>query len=301
MATSTRRRGGKTTKRRSSDAKIAAAKKRDAELTERVDALLNDRDAANRLTAVLGDTPGIMRFSLRNQLLLVTEADSRGMKLTAVATYNQWATAGRQVRNGEHGFTIVRPVGRKGEEVSDDETAADRADRDNDEDQPTKFRGMRVFDVSQTDDMFDDTERVETDEDSGERYVRVDQRWNTTGTIVTEAEAHTARAAQDEQAARGPGRLLESLREAAESNGYTVNTGAASVDTDSKTMTLPAELTPDTIAPVIEVARTLAIGRVRAREARKAAAEDGTTPAGPQRPSVAVSHEGGDVETFSVI
>ncbi|WP_344890345.1 ArdC family protein [Actinomadura meridiana] len=261
MAASTRRR--------------EAAQKRDTELHASATALLDDVEASTRLAALLGHAPTLMRFSIRNQLLLQTQADEAGIALSDVATYKQWRQVGRQVRKGETGMWIIRPSSRKSEAKDGDASTgrdeqAEDAGRNEETGKPVGFRGMVVFDISQTDDVFDDADQVTVDPETGERSVRVGP------VVLSEADANDAKVAREARPT-GPAALLGGLRDAAEAAGYDVSTGdVAEIDVDARLLTLPGELTPDTIAPVIDAARRLAASQSKTRKAARtpSAAED---------------------------
>lgn len=146
MATTTK------TRRPASKARREAARARDAELAAKAAAALADPQIGERIAALV-TTPGILRYSLRNQALLLSQADERGMTLTDVDTYRGWKARGRQVRAGEHGLKINRPVGR---EQADEETGQAAAEEASDEGaEKVRFRTMTVFDISQTDGVED--------------------------------------------------------------------------------------------------------------------------------------------------
>ena len=49
-------------------------------------------------------------YSLGNQLLALVQAAERGIALGPIASYNRWRELGRQVRRGEKGIVLCRPV-----------------------------------------------------------------------------------------------------------------------------------------------------------------------------------------------
>jgi antirestriction protein ArdC len=95
------------------------------------------------------------RYSARNMLLLLIQAEERGIEITRVAGYRAWQTFGRQVRRGEKSYEVLAPIRHR---LSFDE-AAERAAAgepayDADGRPIMLVRGFRiehVFDVSQTD------------------------------------------------------------------------------------------------------------------------------------------------------
>lgn len=80
-------------------------------------------------------------YSLANWLLLWSQAEQRGSKVTRPAGYRAWQKLGRQVRKGETGYRILAPVTRR---VTSEEEGTD-------ERMVVGFRVVTVFDVSQTD------------------------------------------------------------------------------------------------------------------------------------------------------
>lgn len=80
-------------------------------------------------------------YSLGNWLLLWSQAEQRGSKVTRPAGYRAWQKLGRQVRKGETGYRILAPVTRR--ITSEDEGTDERM--------VVGFRVVTVFDVSQTD------------------------------------------------------------------------------------------------------------------------------------------------------
>ena len=56
-------------------------------------------------------------LSLHNTLLVYLQSNGRAPSI--VGGYKQWKTAGRQVKRGEHGYTIWFPVGNKNEDTGD--------------------------------------------------------------------------------------------------------------------------------------------------------------------------------------
>ena len=103
----------------------------------------------------------VMRYSLRNVLTLLHQANERGMTLTDVDTYKGWQARGRQVRRGENALRIRRPIGRENDDAEDSQT---NDDVDADEATPSRkaFRMAPRFDISQTDAGTHDDEDDET-------------------------------------------------------------------------------------------------------------------------------------------
>jgi hypothetical protein len=124
----------------------------DARLLDAAAAAMADPDLITRRMrqAVTGMSARILSYSLRNQMLLMEQAEQRGVALHDVDTFKGWQARGRQVRKGERGLRIVRPVG------LDDDTDQDTdPGRDDNPDAQirVRFRFMAVFDVSQTDEV----------------------------------------------------------------------------------------------------------------------------------------------------
>jgi hypothetical protein len=141
-------RAGRSGRRRYTEQERAARAREDARLMDDAQAHLADPDlVASRAEQVLGMSPRILGYSIANQMLLFDQAEERGIPLRDVDTVRGWNRRGRQVRRGERGLRIVRPVGKEDEP----DTEPDRDHSDGDEQQPrTRFRFMSVFDISQT-------------------------------------------------------------------------------------------------------------------------------------------------------
>jgi len=84
-------------------------------------------------------------YSLRNQVLLVQQAEERGLSLRQVATYREWRDLGRAVRQGERGLRIV---GYRGAE--DAAETAEGGPADSGSEPRNRFRMMAVFPIDQT-------------------------------------------------------------------------------------------------------------------------------------------------------
>jgi hypothetical protein len=93
-------------------------------------------------------------------MLLLGQAEERGMSLRDVDTFQGWRQRGRQVRRGEQGLRLVRPVGLDNHEDTDAEPDHDEpkrsTDTEHDEAPRVRFRFMAVFDISQTDEVTDE-------------------------------------------------------------------------------------------------------------------------------------------------
>jgi hypothetical protein len=188
-------------------------------------AMLEDPRFGERIAALV-DTPRMLTYSLRNQALLLAQADARGMKLTDVDTYLGWKHRGRQVREGEHGLKIVKPLPARHDQAGEADQAAHGAAEENEE---VFFRTTTRFDVSQTDEL-DDNHISEDHPGIGEHG--------------NEPTAPTTPDAEPEAAPEAV--LVASLREQAERVGYLVVVLSASaaqaasvtVDEQAKTITV---------------------------------------------------------------
>ena len=159
----------RTTSRKTTGRKVGRAAHTPEQRAERarLDGQLLDRAAgtiaaggegvARFVRAALGGmSPRILGYSLRNQILLLEQAEERGIELRDVDTYRGWRRRGRGVRRGETGLRIIRPVGAIGDEAEgnrEDEGNAGADTRDGEEQGAPRvhYRMMVVFDVSQTD------------------------------------------------------------------------------------------------------------------------------------------------------
>lgn len=148
----------------------AEAARRDAALLDgAAQTLATDRDSVADFTrrAVGGMSPRILGYSLRNQVLLMTQAAARGIDLRDVDTFRGWQRRGRSVRRGEHGLRIIRPVGV--DDTNDEPTDGGDPDHGATDDEGraprVRFRMTTVFDVSQTDTASPAADR---DTDAGE-------------------------------------------------------------------------------------------------------------------------------------
>lgn len=221
----------------------AAAAARDAHAEQLADALCADPAAFGARVAGLLPAGGskLLSYSLRNQALLIAQAEDRAMPLREVDTLRGWRERGRSVRKGEHGLRIVRPVGREGEPAGDEtaetittaqpatltENGADSAAAER-----VRFRFMSVFELSQTEGIED-------------------------------FEGETRTVADDPAAL-----LFAALKAQAERAGYEVtewpgdepHTDPVSVCSDSRTISVYADGTPhaETLAQLAAAVTTLA-------------------------------------------
>lgn len=143
-----------------SDEEKEAFRAADAALKEAADALLADPVAVtDMVTSMLAgiNSARVLRFSLRNQAILLKQAQERGMVLLDVRSAQDWAMVGRSVRYGEVGFRVVRPAGTEVDDTGDTDatSTAEQPKPTPDGEQPkekTLFRmtGRKFFDLSQT-------------------------------------------------------------------------------------------------------------------------------------------------------
>ncbi|MDS0140618.1 MULTISPECIES: hypothetical protein [unclassified Amycolatopsis] len=140
------------------DEEIAERKARDAALAARADETLADPDATTQLVhALLTITsPRILGYSLRNQAMLMAQADERGTTLTDVDTLKGWRERGRRVLRGSVSYRIVQPRGAVEDGDGDGEealTPVNQPDTGDPAETGTRrelFRMQYLFDISQT-------------------------------------------------------------------------------------------------------------------------------------------------------
>jgi hypothetical protein len=115
----------------------------------------NGRDKRHDLVKRLADLDNSKRQALANEYMVVNPdqhclsvtntvliyfQNSANIPVTMVAGYKQWQKYGRQVKSGQHGFSIRFPL--KAKSNGDDDTSTD--------DNELRFWWSTVFDVSQT-------------------------------------------------------------------------------------------------------------------------------------------------------
>jgi hypothetical protein len=98
-----------------------------------------DAGRSQAMTDYLKAMSAFHRYSWGNQLLIFVQRPDA----TRVAGYTAWQRMGRQVRQGEHGITILAPCTSHRCRPDGEEEEEDRAVR--------HFRSARVFDIAQTD------------------------------------------------------------------------------------------------------------------------------------------------------
>jgi hypothetical protein len=140
-----------------------AAQQRDNELKAAAAAEMRDPDAVRRRVATLlgdGIPRRLLRFSLRNQLLILQQAEQRGITVTDIDTKKGWNRRGRLIATGQTGLRIVRPIGTPDDDTTTAEapsastTSPAAAPGDATTEQPRPlFRMSPRWDISQTVDM----------------------------------------------------------------------------------------------------------------------------------------------------
>lgn len=130
---------------------VAAAKERDRNLRAQAAADMASPDAIRRRVAQLltGGMPRrLLRYSLRNQLLILRQAEQRGITLADIDTKAGWVRRGRLIAKGQAGLRIVQPVGATDDDTTDDDTneTTDPAQHE----QRPRFRMAPRWDISQT-------------------------------------------------------------------------------------------------------------------------------------------------------
>jgi len=126
-----------------------------AVLTDTLHASVAELTSSVAWTRMLATVARFHRYSARNMLLLLIQAEERGTEITRVAGYRTWQTLGRQVRRGEKSYEVLAPIRhRLSFEEAAERTAAGEPAYDAEGSPSRVVRGFRiehVFDVSQTD------------------------------------------------------------------------------------------------------------------------------------------------------
>lgn len=95
-------------------------------------------------------------YSLRNQIMILLQAQARGFEPSAVCPFSTWKEVGRRVKKGEHGLQILVPMHLKGKDAPTPEDCAmvpfGHDFETNDGSTPGRlwFKVAHVFDLSQT-------------------------------------------------------------------------------------------------------------------------------------------------------
>ena len=111
------------------------------ELTQQLNAGKSDR-----LVAYLKAMSRFHAYSFGNVMLIASQRPDA----TRVAGFKAWKSFGRSVKKGERGIVIVAPMVLKGKQEADP-NGVPKGGKAADDDKPrVRFRGVHVFDVSQT-------------------------------------------------------------------------------------------------------------------------------------------------------
>lgn len=143
------------TRRRYTPEQRAARAEQDRQLNAEARADLADPQVIRRRIADLlaGRTPArLLTYSLRNQLLILRQAEQRGITLTDIDTRLGWNRRGRLIAAGQQGLRIARPVGAEDDdsgEATDPDTDQPDTDPDTNRSRP-RFRMSPRWDISQT-------------------------------------------------------------------------------------------------------------------------------------------------------
>ncbi|MDN5920336.1 MAG: ssDNA-binding domain-containing protein [Pseudonocardia sp.] len=123
-----------------------------AELTDKLNGAIAELTGDEQWTAMLRTAARFHRYSFRNTMLLLLQAEEREVTITRVAGLRTWGDVGRRVRKGEKGYKILAPLPRK---LGDEEAAKIGPAGYDGDGQPKKVvRGCKivhVFDIGQTD------------------------------------------------------------------------------------------------------------------------------------------------------
>ncbi|WP_067819860.1 hypothetical protein [Actinomadura kijaniata] len=184
-------------------------------------------------------------LSLRNQALLLQQADQYGIQLTDVATPRQWHERGRRVRNEEFNrrpLWICVPIRGK------DEDGQERL----------RFRSRQRYDICQT----EPSPRPAPSDDAS-------------ATVTTAQDRDDLPEGQLTEPADPLQTLVESLRGQVVQAGFAVVAGpAVEVDLDRKTLTAPDPVTTAMIGPLIDAVTQVITSPDRARAAAATGSSD---------------------------
>lgn len=163
---------------------------------ERIDGLLKSIEIGVDEVIESGDIEKLMahmsqfhNYSFSNQMLIYIQ----NQNATEVAGYNKWEEMGRQVKQGERGMSILAPIFIKKEKETEDGNIK--------EETFTRFREVKVFDVSQTEPaLYEFKDQAELDAFKNE--------WESKGYEVT-ADSEKPYAARITGSPKGGAKLLE--------------------------------------------------------------------------------------------
>lgn len=143
------------TRRRYTPEQRAARAEHDRQLHAEARADLGDPEVIRRRIADLltGRAPArLLTYSLRNQLLILRQAEQRGITLTDIDTRVGWNRRQRLIAAGQQGLRIARPVGTEDDDngqVTDPDPDQPGTEPGTGESRP-RFRMSPRWDISQT-------------------------------------------------------------------------------------------------------------------------------------------------------
>jgi antirestriction protein ArdC len=111
---------------------------------DRLSAAVEELASSQAWQVMLSVAARFHTYSPNNVMLIAAQRPDA----TRVAGYRAWTRLGRQVRKGEHGIAILAPVLRR---PATDADQVDRGDPSSLVREVRGFRGIHVFDISQTD------------------------------------------------------------------------------------------------------------------------------------------------------
>src|SRR5687768_3050491 len=79
-------------------------------LTDRLAGAVEALASSDQWRVMLSFAAKFHRYSPRNILLLLSQAEERGMDLSRVAGFNTWKSLGYMVRRGERSLAVLAPV-----------------------------------------------------------------------------------------------------------------------------------------------------------------------------------------------
>lgn len=126
-------------------------------LTEQLHAKVSELTTSGAWVRMLAIAGRFHRYSWRNQMLLLLQAEDRGVEITRVAGYRRWAELGQQVTKGSKAFAVLAPVRRRLSLEEAQKLAAEGKRAFDEQGTPVLvvrgFRIERVFDETQTEPM----------------------------------------------------------------------------------------------------------------------------------------------------
>ncbi|MFC4336047.1 ArdC-like ssDNA-binding domain-containing protein [Salininema proteolyticum] len=73
---------------------------------------MRSEDAGRRYTEFVRDVAGLARFSFGNVLMIMAQAEQRGVKVTELYTKAEWLRRGRKIRKGAKAYVVCEPMTR---------------------------------------------------------------------------------------------------------------------------------------------------------------------------------------------